>query len=295
MKLNLALLASNNYRIYNYEIAKKYGIYVAIVLADIISRYIYFMEQGMLIDNKWFYASADEIYETTALTRYQQAKAIEELEKLGFIETDLKGVPAKKHFAIGKNIHKLFFADNSSFKKTSKLVLKKLKNKNSKNFKTINSINNNINNINESDFENRSTLDEEEIYYTDPPEKTYKTKKKIYEQKGLKYKPPKMTKKQKETIKALKAINYFRDKARELHGIDFSNLNGNNAKMRKGFIMVSSEVQDIKDYVNWWLEEGGENVSFVPEVFISYAGINSYKARKAREKKDNPFLNPIKL
>jgi hypothetical protein len=36
---------SNNYRIYNYEIAKKIGVKEAVLLADIISKHIYFEEK----------------------------------------------------------------------------------------------------------------------------------------------------------------------------------------------------------------------------------------------------------
>jgi hypothetical protein len=41
---------SNNYRIYNYEIAKKIGVKEAVLLADIISKHIYFEENNMLTE-----------------------------------------------------------------------------------------------------------------------------------------------------------------------------------------------------------------------------------------------------
>lgn len=97
-KLNLGLLAGGNYRVYNYELAKKLGINEAILLADLITKFLYFEERRELIDGGFFFSTAEKIYETTALTRRQQEKSLKNLAE--YVETKVKGIPAKKHFRL---------------------------------------------------------------------------------------------------------------------------------------------------------------------------------------------------
>ena len=115
--------------------AKEIGLNATILLSDLISKEQYFIENGT-ISNGWFFNTASNIEKDTTLTHYQQKKAIETLENLYFIETKLKGLPAKLHFKIlEKNILTYL---NTSIKETSKLDLKKVESNNNKIIKTTN-------------------------------------------------------------------------------------------------------------------------------------------------------------
>lgn len=94
----------------------------------------------------YFFRTAKDIEDDTWLSRYQQDRNREKLEKLWVIKTKLAWVPAKTYFTIDTNKYISLF--ETSLQKTWKLDYKKLENKNSKNFETYNKNinNNNINN-----------------------------------------------------------------------------------------------------------------------------------------------------
>tara|TARA_R100000152_G_C6769137_1_gene194860 strand:+ start:73 stop:735 length:663 start_codon:yes stop_codon:yes gene_type:complete len=129
------LLSSSAFLVVNKFMAKEIGLNATILLSDLISKEQYFIENGT-ISNGWFFNTASNIEKDTTLTHYQQKKAIETLENLYFIETKLKGLPAKLHFKIlEKNILTYL---NTSIKETSKLDLKKVESNNNKIIKTTN-------------------------------------------------------------------------------------------------------------------------------------------------------------
>tara|TARA_R100000781_G_scaffold3464_1_gene4849 strand:+ start:4668 stop:5330 length:663 start_codon:yes stop_codon:yes gene_type:complete len=123
------LLSSSAFIVVNKSLAKEIGLNATIILSDLISKEQYFIENGT-INNGWFFNTALNIEKDTTLTHYQQKKAIETLENMHFIETKLKGLPAKLHFKIlEKNILRYF---NTCSKETLKLDLKKVESNNNK-------------------------------------------------------------------------------------------------------------------------------------------------------------------
>lgn len=123
------LLSSSAYLVVNKKLAKRVGIQAAILLADLIGKEQYFIDNGML-DNGWFFNTSDNILKDTTLTRFQQNKAITLLKEIKFLDCKLKGIPATLHFKILEdNIYKYF---KTSIKETLKLDDKKLKTNNTK-------------------------------------------------------------------------------------------------------------------------------------------------------------------
>lgn len=123
------LLSSSAYLVVNKRLAKRVGIQAAILLADLISKEQYFIDNNML-DNGWFFNTSDNILKDTTLTRFQQNKAITLLKEIKFLDCKLKGIPATLHFKILEdNIYKYF---KTSIKETLKLDDKKLKTNNTK-------------------------------------------------------------------------------------------------------------------------------------------------------------------
>lgn len=129
------LLSSTAFLVVNKELAKKIGLNETVLLADLISKEQYFIENNQLNDG-WFFNTAKNIQDDTSLTAHQQRKCIKNLRSLGIIETQLIGIPAKQHFKILEN--KLLSYFNTSFKENVKQDVKKTRTINKNKEITIN-------------------------------------------------------------------------------------------------------------------------------------------------------------
>lgn len=85
----------------NKKLAKEIGLNPAVVLSELIARYKWHKDENM-IDGEWFYCTEETLEEQTSLNRYHQDKAINELQELGLIEKEVKGMPAKRYFKINE-------------------------------------------------------------------------------------------------------------------------------------------------------------------------------------------------
>jgi len=131
------LLSSSAYLIVNKKLARQVGLKEAILLADLISKEQYFIENNML-DDGWFFNTAINIEKDTTLSRHQQSIAIKNLESKGFIKTKLKGIPASLHFKIIDT--KILNFLKSSIKKNKKEDVKKIDTNKNKQIKIIKNI-----------------------------------------------------------------------------------------------------------------------------------------------------------
>jgi len=116
------LLSSTAFLVVNKELAKKIGLNETVLLADLISKEQYFIDNNQLIDG-WFFNTAKNIQADTTLTSHQQRKSIKNLKSLGIIETQLIGIPAKQHFKIMTN--KLLSYFNTSCENNAQQDVKK--------------------------------------------------------------------------------------------------------------------------------------------------------------------------
>lgn len=169
VKMNLqvisAMTSSDWFWSINKSLVKEIWFETTFYLQYLLSNFNYFLEKKSenmkIIDwENYFFRTAKDIEDDTWLSRYQQDRNREKLEKLWVIKTKLAWVPAKTYFTIDTNKYISLF--ETSLQKTWKLDYKKLENKNSKNFETYNkninnkNINNNsiVNNTKSDDFEN---------------------------------------------------------------------------------------------------------------------------------------------
>ena len=136
----LNLLASSNYITVNKTLIKELGLEEAVIFGELCSEYVYWESQNKLIDGM-FYCTADKLTESTGLSEYKQRTAIKNLISNGYIEQELKGLPATRYFKIiQEQVLKIF---SISSLKITELDPKKLNssnkqtNKNSKEEKTI--------------------------------------------------------------------------------------------------------------------------------------------------------------
>lgn len=101
MKNNiLKLIASNAYIITSKELARAFGLNAAVLLGELASKHNYWEAHNKLTEDGFFFATAEDIEHETTLSAYQQRAAIAKLEKLGVVETKLKGIPAVKYFKL---------------------------------------------------------------------------------------------------------------------------------------------------------------------------------------------------
>lgn len=94
------LLGSQAHWQVNKSIARNCGIYAAMILADLISKRQYFIENGDLCLDDWFFNTVENIEIDTTLTKHQQNKALKKLEEFGFVNIKYADVPKKRYYLI---------------------------------------------------------------------------------------------------------------------------------------------------------------------------------------------------
>jgi DNA-binding transcriptional regulator GbsR (MarR family) len=83
------LIRSNNYITVNKTLIKKIGLLPATFYGELLSRYNYFMERGLLKDG-YFYLMIEDAKEEIGLSREEQDTAIRKLVKLGLIKKQIR-------------------------------------------------------------------------------------------------------------------------------------------------------------------------------------------------------------
>ena len=91
------LLDSNGFVSVSKILIKAYGLDEAVLVGDLISRYNYFEQRNMLQNDGGFFAPQKDIEYDAGLSTYRQNKA---LEKLKFITTSKRGLPAKLYLSL---------------------------------------------------------------------------------------------------------------------------------------------------------------------------------------------------
>lgn len=93
--LTKQLLLSSSYWVLNKEVVMLLGIETAFLLSNFAEA-----EQMMADDDGWFYQTIEIVEEMTTLSRYKQDQSIKELEEMGILEKETRGMPAKRYFKI---------------------------------------------------------------------------------------------------------------------------------------------------------------------------------------------------
>ena len=94
------LLRNDGFVIYNKNLAKNIGINEAILYSELLSRWYYFRERGQLTEDGFFFNTVKDLEDGTALSDYQQRRALNSLKEKGLIEMEVRGIPAKRYFRI---------------------------------------------------------------------------------------------------------------------------------------------------------------------------------------------------
>lgn len=198
------ILGNSAYWIVNKELARAVGINGALVLADLIDKRQYFEVKGGIDNEGYFFNTSEQIEANTTLSYHLQKQALKELINIGFVETKLKGVPAKLHFKIVEN--KILKFLNTSIEKNQKQDLE--------NFET----NKNINNNNKLDNNKNGKLP-----FPEPPKKNievFSNEVNAYYNKILNFFPPQLHPNEKQKTKWQDVL----DKLNRIDGIPFETI-----------------------------------------------------------------------
>lgn len=87
----------------NRPLAHAIGFHSALVYAALLAKWCYFNRCNKLEDG-WFYAAISDLEERTTLSEYLQKRCITALVKLGLIECENRGMPAKRYFRIIEDV-----------------------------------------------------------------------------------------------------------------------------------------------------------------------------------------------
>lgn len=136
----LNFLRSDGSIIINKNLAHNIGLNETVLYSELISKYYYFHDRKMLIDQEWFFCTIQDMQNSTTIGKDKQNRLLKKLQQLGLIELKIKGVPPKRYFKVvmDENILKKYLKYNAS-------IFAKCENQYSQNAKNIN--NTNINNI----------------------------------------------------------------------------------------------------------------------------------------------------
>ena len=100
------LLNHDNTISVNRGLAHALGLAESVIYAALLAKHAWYEKHDMLSDG-WFYSTADDMEESTALSRWKQSQAIENLVKTGLVLCEKRGIPAKRYFYIVDDIRLL--------------------------------------------------------------------------------------------------------------------------------------------------------------------------------------------
>lgn len=81
-------------------LAHAIGMTETIIYSALISKQTYYSQKGMLLEGGWFYSTSYDLQESTTFGIKAQRTAIKHLIEHGMIESEYKGLPAKRYFKI---------------------------------------------------------------------------------------------------------------------------------------------------------------------------------------------------
>lgn len=98
-KIALELFRSDSFLVINKNLLKKLGPIKAIFLENLVDKYKYWKDKGMLDDDSFFLTHEDQM-EQTGMSEYQIRECKKYMIELGILKTSMKGIPAKEHYTL---------------------------------------------------------------------------------------------------------------------------------------------------------------------------------------------------
>jgi hypothetical protein len=145
----IKLLRHSNWIAVNKDLVKLVGCNSAYLLGYLADRCAYFESRNEIRPDGFFFATAADVEEELGLTSREQDGAIKRLVLANFIETAVKGIPAKRYFRFSQTAEQALESSlfgKTSFDKSAKLDMTKAQNSVQQNGQTIYKEHTNISN-----------------------------------------------------------------------------------------------------------------------------------------------------
>ena len=94
------LLNPTNTMTVNRPLAFAIGLQETVMYQALLSKYVYYRDNNMLIDGEWFYSTVEDLEESTTLSRKQQTRCADTLIELKLIKKEKRNSPPKNHYCI---------------------------------------------------------------------------------------------------------------------------------------------------------------------------------------------------
>lgn len=104
MKTIFQMINPDNTLSVNRRLAHAVGLQEAVVYSALLAKYAWYESQGRLAEDGWFYSTAEDLEESTALSVKQQRRCIDNLMSAGLVLCRQMGMPAKRYFYIVDDI-----------------------------------------------------------------------------------------------------------------------------------------------------------------------------------------------
>lgn len=98
------LLNPDNTVTINRPLAHALGVNEAIIYSALIAKQAYYEQREILDGEGWFYSTVNDLEESTALTKRQQCCSVKVLVTAGLIESEKRGMPARRCFRVVKDV-----------------------------------------------------------------------------------------------------------------------------------------------------------------------------------------------
>ncbi len=111
-RIALELFRSDSFLVVNKKLLKQIGIMQSIFLANLMDKFHYWKDRGLLQEDGSFFITHEDQSEQTGLSEHQIRKCKKAMVDIGVLKTKMKGVPAKEHYILDfKRLMDLFLSD----------------------------------------------------------------------------------------------------------------------------------------------------------------------------------------
>ena len=111
-RIALELFRSDSFLVVNKTLLKQIGIMQSIFLANLMDKFHYWKDRGLLQEDGSFFITHEDQYEQTGLSEYQIRKCKKAMADIGVLKTKMKGVPAKEYYILDfKRLIDLFLSN----------------------------------------------------------------------------------------------------------------------------------------------------------------------------------------
>ena len=100
IKIALEILRTDAFLSINKKLIQKVGIIKAAYITNLVDKYKYFRDRGMLTEDGGFYLTYEEQTKQLGLSEYQLRTCKKEFIKAGILRTEMRGVPRKEFYFI---------------------------------------------------------------------------------------------------------------------------------------------------------------------------------------------------